>query len=74
MFSLTLVLPRRKILDTSLNAVVYMGGDPRTQVRLGLGLVGETGRGRKPVQGMAIRGYCCGQLGLSPAGELRDTA
>ena len=40
---------------------------PGTQVRFGLGLVGETGRGRKPVQGMAIRGYCCGQLGLSPA-------
>ena len=47
---------------------------PGTQVRFGLGSVGETGRGRKPVQGMAIRGYCCGQLGLSPAGELGDTA
>ena len=51
MFSLTLVLPIRKILDTGLNAVVYMGGDPRNASQVRVRVSGREWEGKEASSG-----------------------
>ena len=51
MFSLMLVLPRSKILDKGLNAVVYMGGDPRNASQVWLRVSGRDWEGKEASTG-----------------------